>query len=1043
MKRSIVVVGLLVAALGFGALAGESDFHQINLQETSGIDPYLSFTNGDATVVAKIIADESDANANCLVIDLPAGSATVVPVVLLTSTTSDYGYFHGETAPKLAIEDDDGDSWVSIGWTADDQPAIEVGGSASSISIPGITGNSWADDVDFGLGTSTPVSMEYTTADGNANCMIVDFPAGDSTDVPVLLLTTTDADFGYFHGYTAPTLAIEDDDGDSWIAFGWATDDVPNLDVGGSATYLRVVDNVYYGVDNTGVDVLHYGDGTGNYATWDQSLDTVTFLDYNAKFDDDAILYFGTGTNITTADGDFTMNFTDGSPGYFTVTAVTAEDVFQIGDGTIATDVLIQNTTTAGADIFWDDSGEVWQFGVDNTGVDVKLFGDGTGNYIIWDESIDTLVGVDGNIKMDDDAIIYLGTGSGVTTADGDFTVNFTDGTPGILTITAATANDRLAIGDGTTGTDVIFDNTQTAGADFVWDDSAETLYLGSDNTGIDVIMYGDTASVVTWWDESGDTWYFGADDYGPDVFVYGAGTGNYSTWDASLDTLSMVDYNQKFDDDAILYFGTGTNVTTADGDFTVNFTDGSPGYLTVTAVAAEDVFQIGDGTIATDVLIQNTTTAGADIFWDDSAELWKFGVDNTGVDVGFYGDGTGNYAMFDESIDALVFVDIDTKLDDDAILLFGTGTNVTTADGDFTMNFSDGSPGVLTLTAVANDDQFRIGDGTIGTDILIENTTTAGADISWDDSGEIWQFGVTNLGVDVKLWGDTDGDYVLFDESGDIMEFEDIEIEMQDDTFLQFGNDADYQMKYDETTNDQFIFTTTATAADATGDPMIAFIVDDAGGGCTADQEVFGVARGTDGATDLLQLDEDGDMTIAGTATFTGGQTRKVRWDPKDVELDGSNPATLADFGTDGQCNISALTFDADGGVNGDDVCYITWHVPDGYVVDSARLNVAYAISNALDAADEAQFDFAVNAVAAGEALDAAGTALADQTTVITDASADNGKLFVTQYNIEVEDIAVDDLVTIEIAVDESESDVDAGTFNVLYLEIEYESTE
>ncbi len=99
---------------------------------------------------------------------------------------------------------------------------------------------------------------------------------------------------------------------------------------------------------------------------------------------------------------------------------------------------------------------------------------------------------------------------------------------------------------------------------------------------------------------------------------------------------------------------------------------------------------------------------------------------------------------------------------------------------------------------------------------------------------------------------------------------------------------------------------------------------------------------------------------------------------------------------------------------------------------------------STAEDAADEAQFDFTVNSVAAGETLDAAGTALADQTTVISDASADNGKLHITQYNIEVEDIVIDDMVTIQIAVDESASALSAsGTLDVLYLEIEYESTE
>jgi hypothetical protein len=180
------------------------------------------------------------------------------------------------------------------------------------------------------------------------------------------------------------------------------------------------------------------------------------------------------------------------------------------------------------------------------------------------------------------------------------------------------------------------------------------------------------------------------------------------------------------------------------------------------------------------------------------------------------------------------------------------------------------------------------------------------------------------------------------------------------------------------------------------------------------------------------------------GNVVFTNGQTRKQFFTPKDVELDGTNPAVLTDIGTDGQANVSTLTFDADGGATGDDIVYIMWHVPDGYVTDSARLNVAYSFSAAEDAGDEAQFDFTVNAIAQNEAIDAAGTALADQTTVIADASTDNGNIHTSQYNIEVEDIVIDDYVVIEVAVDESASALTAsGTLDVHYFEIEWESTE
>jgi len=166
----------------------------------------------------------------------------------------------------------------------------------------------------------------------------------------------------------------------------------------------------------------------------------------------------------------------------------------------------------------------------------------------------------------------------------------------------------------------------------------------------------------------------------------------------------------------------------------------------------------------------------------------------------------------------------------------------------------------------------------------------------------------------------------------------------------------------------------------------------------------------------------------------------------PKEVELDGTSPPTLTDHGTDGQTNVSILEFDANpAGGTGDDTCYISWMVPDGYYTDSARLNIGYTFDTAEGlAADEAQFDFTVNAVAAGEAIDGGGTGLVDQTTVVADATADNGNLHITQYNIEVEDIVINDLVTIQIAVDESASAWDqSGTLDVVYFEIEWESTE
>ena len=594
------IIGLLVisgVAVGIGIAQASRVY-----DSTAAVDTFLfqddtpCFWGSDKDF--DLTYTDSDANAVCLLLDMPEGGAATVPVFLLAQDDSDFGYFNGVTQPSLCIEDADGDSYISISFSADDTPAITVGGSASTIAVPGITAYSFTDDVDVALGTSDPASIEWTTADANANCLFVDLPAASSPDVPVMLVGVTDADFGYFNGVTNTTFGIEDADGDSWGVMEFSADDTFGIDVGGSATAVNFVDNLEFGVDGTGIDVKFYGDTADYLAWWDQNGDT---------------------------------------------------------NGT-------------------------WYFGADDYGVDV----------VWYMQSSDHLMNLD------------------------------------------VSANS----GDG-------------------------AFYFGQDNHGVDVYLYGETS-------------------------------GDYIHWDQSIDTLVGVDGNVKLDDDAILYFGTGTNVTTADGDFTVNFSDGSPGYLTLTAVAAEDVFQIGDGTIATDVLIQNTTTAGADIFWDDSAELWKFGVDNTGVDVAFYGDGTGNYIYWDESIDTLACVDGNVKMDDDAILYFGTGTNVTTADGDFTVNFTDGSPGYLTVTAASANDGFKVGDGTVATDFIIDNITTAGSDVWFDQSADTangaFYFGQNNKGVDVVLYGETDGAEVTWDMSADTIECDAV-LDIHDQLGLQMAS--------------------------------------------------------------------------------------------------------------------------------------------------------------------------------------------------------------------------------------------------------------
>ncbi|MFA5054417.1 MAG: hypothetical protein WC565_10175, partial [Parcubacteria group bacterium] len=82
--------------------------------------------------------------------------------------------------------------------------------STGSFTIP--------DDIDLSFGgTGKPVSIEWTTADANANCLIVDLPTGGSVDVPVFGIVSADADFAYFNGVVEPTFFVENLAGTGYI----------------------------------------------------------------------------------------------------------------------------------------------------------------------------------------------------------------------------------------------------------------------------------------------------------------------------------------------------------------------------------------------------------------------------------------------------------------------------------------------------------------------------------------------------------------------------------------------------------------------------------------------------------------------------------------------------------------------------------------------------------------------------------------------------------------------------------------------------------
>ena len=190
---------------------------------------------------------------------------------------------------------------------------------------------------------------------------------------------------------------------------------------------------------------------------------------------------------------------------------------------------------------------------------------------------------------------------------------------------------------------------------------------------------------------------------------------------------------------------------------------------------------------------------------------------------------------------------------------------------------------------------------------------------------------------------------------------------------------------------------------------------------------------------TSVLNATTLGAGITGSSLTSHGNQTSKMFLSPAGVQLGVNAPLATATAGGTG--NVwSVHQYDADGGATGDDHVSIPWHVPDGYVVDSARLNIMWSCESAETTGDQVMMDLTLLAVGSGEAADStvtAYTAISDtQWTGVADL------LFTTQLNFEVATIAVDDMVYLDFFIDESLSSF-TDTIDIHGYEIEWESTE
>jgi len=134
----------------------------------------------------------------------------------------------------------------------------------------------------------------------------------------------------------------------------------------------------------------------------------------------------------------------------------------------------------------------------------------------------------------------------------------------------------------------------------------------------------------------------------------------------------------------------------------------------------------------------------------------------------------------------------------------------------------------------------------------------------------------------------------------------------------LNFGT-GNYWVGEWNNTNLALEFTTALVAATATDDPMFFIQVDSGAATMTADQDVFGVYKGT---TRLFDIDEDGDVYILGKLTIVGTT------DDHFMDLT-SNAGTPSSAGTNSMYVISSRFKIAEGGTEKDIITpddTVTW---------------------------------------------------------------------------------------------------------------------
>ena len=393
--------------------------------------------------------------------------------------------------------------------------------------------------------------------------------------------------------------------------------------------------------------------------------------------------------------------------------------------------------------------------GVDDTGYDVKFFGDTASAYMLWDASADDLVlagaagidlagdlDVDGTANLDvvdiDGAVDMASTLTLAGNADfnGDLDV---DGTTNLDVVDIDGAVDMastLTVA-GTThlsSTSPILQATASNGSsglrlNVIGQSSGNLFRVQDDATTVFTVDYDGSTTIAGALDVDGTTNLdavdidgavqidgtvtVGVDDTGKDVKFFGATSGSYLLWDESADSLLLTD---------------STPIKIGDAQDMTLYHDGTNSYLT-NAVGALKVatetsgiaITIGHTTSETTVADNLTVTGNASIGGD--------------LDV------TGSFDMSDANITNIGSIALDTITNDGTDITLDSSGDIVLDAGGADIFFKD--DGTTFGSATNSSGNLIIKSGTTtaltfsGANITAAGTVTAGGILKTDDTTE------------------------------------------------------------------------------------------------------------------------------------------------------------------------------------------------------------------------------------------------------------------------------------------------------------------